>query len=1306
MGLMNNKINDTQLHCHTDGSNLRMRDCIIKTEDLIDYAYDIGMKAVAITDHASISNHIKAMQYSQQLQKEGKDIKVLLGDEIYLVDDANEVRENYTPKQTKFYHLILIAKNRKGHDQLRAINAKGWESSFMTGKMRRVPNDKSQIESIIGEDKGNLILQTACIGGEFASRYLNGEQDKAMEFLEWCIKWFTLECVAIEIQPGNNPEQIKFNKWAITVAKRYGVRCVCTCDVHYLKKEHHDIHAAFLKSSEADRGETQDFYETTWMMDYNQKKEYFDYIDIDTFDTIISNGWDLVKDCQDYTLEHTTIIPERDLSNVDCTVRHIFKEWYDKYEYINKFAHSEYSQDQYFLKMVEDGFIDKGEEFNDINMSRIDWEMKQLWLISDKLGARMSAYYNLVDYIIDLCWEIGFVGVSRGSVTGYYTAYLIDMQQMNPIKWNLPAYRHLNAERVSWPDVDVDTSARNRPKIIKRLQKAFGEDNILNICTFKTETSKAALKTVCRGLDIPLEDGGYLSSLVPVERGKQWTLKDCFFGNEDKERKPVTELGNEVNKLSEQYNVDIKEYSLMIEGLISGLSLHASGIYIFKDGYLAQNSLMKTPRGDNITCWEMADSDWAGGLKYDSLTTECQDKLEVCMESLLEHSKIKWQGSIRETYNKYLHPDVLNYDNQDMWDECSKGQIIDLFQFVTPVGGQCIRKIQPHDIYELANANSLMRITVEDDEQPVDKFLKYKKDRTLWDKELESYGVVKPNELQALKEELGYCYGVPSAQEDVMQLLMRPEISRFGLAQSDGARKIIAKKRTDKVEELKEQFYSAVQEQGNSINIANYVWEECIKPQLQYSFSKNHTIPYSTEALQEMNLYHFYPHVYWNCATLNVNAGLSDKDNTKGVQYDKIAQAIYRSMKFGVPVMPPSINSSDINFTPIESNNSIFFGLGGIAGLNQDIIDQIISNRPYTSFTDFYNKNAYQGSLVTNSKFITLIKSGCFDEFDSNRIRVMKQYIVLSTPIKSSLTMANLSEAIKIGAKLPKQLIAPYNFKRYVCSKQFLFGLHPNFKSKKLYWLDDKALRYFNAHCINQLKEDIDWWVNDEGMTIVVDKALDKLFTPVMDELKEYINTPEYLDRFNKKLYISRYNQLLPNQDPNHWSFEATSFYSQEHELANIDTERYNIMPFDKLPEEPEFITKSWGKREWRQYSLSRIAGVVIARNDNNHLLTVLDMNNNVVQCKFDAFHYAKYKQQISIPDGKGGKTVVDPSWFTRGQGLILAGVRMGENEFRVKSYKNSIFNKKAIKIESINNETGELELQYDRFGEDGDDEA
>lgn len=1298
-------MNDTQLHCHTHGSNLRMLDCIVKTKDLIDYAVELGMKAVAITDHASISEHINAIQYNKELKEKGIDIKVLLGDEIYLVDNVIDVKENYVPRQTQFYHFILIAKDRIGYDQLREINAVGWQSSFFTGKMRRVPNDKHQIEKIIGNNKGHLLASTACIGGELAKSFFNKDKQQLVSFVNWCVSTFGEENFAVEIQPSDNPEQISFNKWAKDYAWKHDLKCISTCDVHYLKKEHHDIHKAFLTSREADRGESEDFYTTTYMMSTEEKRGYMPYFSDEDYEQIVNDGWEFVKDVEFIDMEHITIIPERSLKGLDCQVRHIFKDWYDKYPYIKNFAYSKYDQDTYFLRMVEDGFISKKQEFNDTNIGRIAWELEQLWLISDKLGARMSAYYNLVDYIVDICWEIGFIGVSRGSVTGYYTAYLIDMQQMNPLQWNLPAYRHLNAERVSWPDVDLDSSARNRPKIIQRLKEVFGEDNILNICTFKTETSKSALKTACRGLGLSNDEASYLSSLVPVERGKQWPLKDCFYGNKEKDRKPVGELVKEIKLQSEANNVDLEQCALMIEGLISGLSLHASGIYIFKDGYLKQNSLMKTPRGDDVTCWDMPCSDYAGGLKYDSLTTECQDKLEVCTELLLKYGKIKWQGSIRATYNQYLHPDKLDYTTKEMWDDCSEGKITDLFQFITPVGGKCIRKIQPHSLEEMANANSLMRITVEDGIQPVDKFLAYKQDRSLWYKELDQYSITNPDEIKALEKVLNYCYGCPSMQEDVMELCMEPKIAGFSLADADKARKIIAKKKSEDVAGLKEKFYSSVKSHGNSINVANYVWEQCIKPQLAYSFSRNHVMPYSAEALQEMNLFYHYPPVYWNCATMIVNAGLANgtSDNeedtsSKTTDYGKIAKSIYRAKEGGVIVKAPSINDSELIFSPHEQDNSILFGLGAISGINNDVTSQILSNRPYTSFTDFYNKNAYKGSLVTKSKFIQLIKAGCFDEFEPDRRVVMRQYFILSTPNVTSLAMNNIGQIKAARVPIPKSIIVPYNFRKYVCNKQFKYGNHPKFKSKTLYWLDQKALKYFENHCKSSMVEGVDYWFEGDRW-VIVDKSLDKLLAPSIETLKDYINTPEFLDKFNKARAKQSMIESVDGLDVNRWSFQSCAFYSQEHELANIDLAKYSISHFSDLPEEPQFVERSFGKRSWKQFELSAICGTVIGRTDSHHLVTILTPDSEVVNVKMNDGAFAHYKAQLSTINPDGTKTVIEKSWLERGSLLICCGYRRGTDEFVTKKYKASIFPSQLMKITSING--SDIEIQTERNNEE-----
>lgn len=853
-------------------------------------------------------------------------------------------------------------------------------------------------------------------------------------------------------------------------------------------------------------------------------------------------------------------------------------------------------------------------------------------------------------------------------------------------------------------DVDLDTSARSRSKIIKKLQDTFGKDNILNICTYRTETSKSACKTACRGLEMTSDEGDYIASLIIIDRGKQWSISDCFNGNKEKDRKSITEFINEVEKLSKQYNVDLKHTIEMIEGLVSGLSLHASGIYIFKDGYIKQNGKMKTPRGDEVTAWEMSDSDYAGGLKYDSLTTECQDKLEVCLLDLLStYNKIEPQKTIRDTYNKYLHPDVLDYDNKEMWDKCSNGQIIDLFQFVTPVGGACIKKIQPKNLNEMSNANSLMRISIKNGEQPIDKFLRYKQNLNLWYEELKQYKVENQNEIKALEKILLPNYGVSVTQEDIMELSMEKEISNFSLADADGMRKIVAKKKDEDVENLKNKFYDSVASNNNSLNVANYVWEQCIVPQLAYSFSRCHVLPYSCEALQEMNLYHYYPTCYWNCSALSVNAGI-DEENDGTTNYGKIAKAIYRSMNFGVPVLPPDINKSGISFTPIEENNTILFGLGGINGVNQEIAKEIINGRPYTSFKQFYDyhkelqvkqDDVIRKSLLTKSKIIKLIQSGCFDCFNTNRITTMKWFIYYETLQKESLTIANLPKAIEYGVSFNESLIKMYNFKQYVINKNNFYCKDPNFKSKKHYIVEPKfALPYLEQHYLFDMKEEDDYYYESNNL-IIIDKSLEKVMKKELEQLKEQLNDKTIIDEYNKKMLQENYISAIKDENVNRWAFQASSFYHNgKHELDEVDLYNYNISCFSYLNEIPIFEEKSYKNRVWKQYDLTCICGTVLDRQDNNHLVNILTSDNKVITINMAQAQFGYYKQTISkVIDGK--KVVIDDSWLKRGKIIIVSGYRRDDNFF-AKKYKNS-FTKHLVSLVTKINKDKTLEIQYER---------
>ena len=980
--------------------------------------------------------------------------------------------------------------------------------------------------------------------------------------------------------------------------------------------------------------------------------------------------------------------------------QHWYYKWYDKYPNFAYYSQPERPQhEQYFFHQIELGLRDKVEnKGKDIEtyIKRLDEEFEQFRLIGEQLDTSIPCYFSSMSKIIDLIWEAGSLAMpARGSSGACLTNYLLEVTQIDPVEVGedyLPFWRFMNVERgVELPDIDNDSEASKKKQIVNKMKEYFGEDKVLNVATFSKISSKTAIERVCKGMNISNETAGYLKSLIPVARGKVAKIKDC-----------ADALAHEFSKYP-----GLLDAALALEGLITNRGTHAAGVIVCNEPYTNYIAAMRSADGTMTTCYDLWDAEEAGCIKFDMLTVEAADKIHRTMDYLLEYDKIEWQGSLKATYYKYIHPMVLEYKNKDMWDILPS--IYSVFQFDTPISAKALSATHPQSAMDLSAANSLLRLMPDNaDETPIDKYQRYKESHDAWIEDTKSYGL-NDDERAILWEYLADAYGLADSQEKIMRLSMNSRVSGYSLKEANKLRKSIARKDEKLQAEAKAQFFEYGQKLGTRDVFLDYVWNVVFGASMGYSFSQIHSYAYSIIALQELNLNYFYPKVYWNCACLSVEAsGLTDEESTDSRQstknYGEIAKAIYKMRQSNISVEPPSINDSTNDFTPKESTNSILFALSGIASINQDITAQIITNRSYTSFKDFYAKNSYQGSLITTSKFIQLIKAGCFDEFEPDRIKVMKQYILYSSEPKTELTMANLDMAIKIGCRIPRQLISPYNFRKYVCSSAFLYGPHPKFKSKKLYWLDEKAKRYFDKNCKYQLQENVDWFYQDD-MTLIVDKSLEKFYKPVMEELKAYINTPDFIKEFNRQFMRKRYNELVPNQDTNHWSLETCSFFANEHELACVDRDRYNIDLFDDLPEEPRFITKRWGKREWKQYDLTQIAGVVLDRNDNHHTLTILDIGNHVIQCKFINEQYAFYKQQISEIDEQESKTIVDPSWFKRGQALILTGYRLGKNDFRIKSYKSSIFRHKVQKIVTVDNETGEMEIQSYRCGHEPEEE-
>lgn len=1311
-----------QLHNHTDISQFRMLDCIIKVENLVKHAAKMGFNGVAITDHESVSGYVKAIQALKELKSSNKvddNFKLILGNEIYLIDKLDYLEDGRPYCKTPFYHFILLAKDKIGCRQLRELSSLAWDNSFKTGKMERVPTLKKDLERIIKNNPGHIIAQNACAGGEIPQLILNisktdneDEKTQYLQKLDDMIYWLQNlfgEDFYFEIQPSDSEDQTIINEKLIYLSDFYNIKYVVTCDCHYLKKEDREIHAAYLNSRDEER-ETDEFYKYTYMMSPDEIHEILDgTLGKEVVDKAIATTLEVSNKVENYDLYHPTIVPEADIP--DFKVSHFFKKEYDSHEYIKKYAYSENIYDRYLLKLIEDGYQKKvdyrnlTDEKHKEQIDRIEIELKEMWLVTEKISTSISSYYLTTLELINIMWNEGdsIVGPARGSVTGMYTMYLIDLIQVNPLEWALPHWRHISHEKAELSDVDIDSQANRRNQIIEAVKKVKGERKVLNCCTFKTEGSKSAIKTAGKGLGMLPEETDYIANMIPITRGFNWSLHDCLYGNEEEGRKPIKEFIDECAKYPKLLQV-----AMGIEGLICGRSIHASAVYLFNDDFLEHNARMKAPNGVYTTQFNMADSDYQSGLKMDFLTVENLDKIRHCMDMLVEAGYIKWQGSLRSTYDKYLHPDVLDYDTEEMWDWIGDNRCTDLFQFDTQVGLQSAKKIKPHSLVDLATANSVMRLMVSEEgaEQPIDTYIRYKNDLNEWYKDMNKYHLT-DHEIEIMEKYLKSSFGVGATQEDVMEICMDPEVANFNVTQSNKLRKSISKKRKDLQQEMKEKVFDAGQKLGTSRNLLNYFWHEVVGKQLGYSFSKNHTTPYSIVGLQDLNLAYHYPIIYWNCACLIVNAGADEEiEDNKSTKYGKVASAIANIQKTGCHVARPTVNEAGFGFIPDEKNNEIIFSLKGIVGLGEDAAKAIIANRPFSSFEDFCEK-MIDTKIISNSRMISLIKAGVFTKIDDENIKItMTKYLrrICKTVDKIGLQQLNKINEMDILSENLKIMVRYINFKKYVLSDEFVVAYYTDPTKKRIpkcgyhdryIKLDSEAKDFFEEHFSE------DSIIEVSGTTYIIsEKKFEKEVDKKIDPLREWFSKPESISMYNQGLLHELQNKYAKGT-VSKWEMDSLSYYYHEHELTLLNEEKYGVVNYFDQPEEPAiydyYSRYIAGEKKWvPKYRIYRIAGTVLDNDKNKHMITLLT-KYGVVHVKMQGGQYNYYAKQISeILPGDTKKTTLEGSWFKRGTLLMCAGYRR-DDTFRCYRYSDTVYGHTVAKITEIY-DNGDVLLTTERI--------
>ena len=773
------------IHNHSSDSNalLGFADSINDIKKSVDYARDIGLSGYVITEHEGLSSHARLMHYRDELEAAGEitheNFTIGFGNEIYLVEEL-------VPNQ-KYHHHLLIAKDELGHNILRVLTTQAWKNSFHDRGLLRTPITRDQIKEVMIEmnGKGHIVSSTACLGSVEAQAFLNikaseevpfgeelaraeidAQKQRIVDFVEWNQEVFGEDDFYLEIAPNTSEEQRYVNRRVWTLGKAMNVPVVFSTDSHYLSENDRDIHRAYLNSKQAER-EVDDFYYTAYMMEKERVKEYLmlDFSE-EEFDEMVDNLEGIRKG-----ISHYSLFKEQEIPLVPVVVPKLnipeYEGLWEKYPSLCKLNNSDEDQDKYWVRTCLNE-LNKRDKFNSEYLNQLNIEANTLIQISDRLKQPMTSYYNTAKKIVELAWEDGdsLVGVSRGSAMGFMSNWLLDITQIDPIPYvGDMSWRHLAPSRPELPDCDIDSQGSKRENILLALKNFFGHDRVLNIATFGTEGSKSALATAARGLGISDDISNYLAGMIPNERGFDWSLKDVIYGNESKGRKPISQFVDEISKY-ENY----LETALGIEGIVRNRSSHASGVYIFNHAYTDINAMMKAPNGLETTQWSMNDSDDMGALKMDMLSIEALDKIRSTMDLLVKDGLMKWEGSLKGTYDKNLHPDNLDY-SEKLWEPVWENKVLDVFQLDTPVGKQAVRNARPKDVREAAALNSLMRLmATESGEMPLDKYSRFKSNIQLWYDELKSYNIPE-EEVEFLEKHYLPSSGVPNTQEELEKTL-------------------------------------------------------------------------------------------------------------------------------------------------------------------------------------------------------------------------------------------------------------------------------------------------------------------------------------------------------------------------------------------------------------------------------------------------------------------------------------------------------------------------------------------------------
>lgn len=624
----------THLHVHTEYSLL---DGSIRIKDLIKRTKELGMESIAITDHGSMFGVI---QFYKEARRQN--INPILGSEVYMAKNKHTDKE---VKDKSQYHLVLLAENNKGYENLMKIVSKGYIDGFYY---------KPRVDKeILREYKEGIICLSACLGGHVQQCILDNNYEGAKQVAMDYKDIFGRENFFLELQDHGINEQKMVNEKLIQLSKELDIQLVATNDVHYLNKSDfliHDVLLCIQTGKTIDEEDRMKFPSDEFYLKSPQEMlEMFAYIP-----EAIENTYKIGKRCK---------------VDIDFDSLHLPDYKVPK----------GYTNEAYLRKLSLDGLKGKYRELKEEILDRFEIEMATI------VNMGYVNYFLIVwDFIKFAKDNKIMVGPGRGSAAGSIVSYGLGIIDIDPLEYGLLFERFLNPERITMPDIDIDFCYERREEVIQYVVEKYGEDKVAQIITFGTMAARGSIRDVGRALNIDYGEVDKIAKEIPTDLGM------------------TIEKALEVNKnLKKEYDNNLKvrkliDYSKAVEGLPRHTSTHAAGVVISKEPIT--NYVPLTRNKDAITTQlNMIELEELGLLKMDFLGLRTLTVIRDAVELILENHRIE------------INFEKIDYEDQNVLEMFGRGETLGIFQFESPGMRQFLRDLKPNRFENLIAANSLYR---------------------------------------------------------------------------------------------------------------------------------------------------------------------------------------------------------------------------------------------------------------------------------------------------------------------------------------------------------------------------------------------------------------------------------------------------------------------------------------------------------------------------------------------------------------------------------------------------------------------